>query len=100
MTPYKPPEYDADGTLSWAPVPEKVIAAARNWREQSGLTRGELARLIGYARETIYWMELGKTPPGRAGKKKPQAIKPWVWMRYQRACQGLDAEIRGVKFKW
>ena len=73
---------------------------ARLWRERLNLTRAELAERIGYAPETIYWMERGQTPPGRAGKKKPQAIKPWVWMRYQRACQGLDAETRGVPFTW
>ncbi len=73
---------------------------ARQWRERLGLTRSQLAECIGYAPETIYWMEKGVTPPGRAGKRKPQAIKPWVWMRYQRACQGLDAETRGVPFTW
>ncbi len=73
---------------------------ARAWRERNGWTRDELAEKIGYARETIFWFEKGQTPPGRGGSKKPQPIKPWVWMRYQRACQGLDAEIRGVKFAW
>ena len=73
---------------------------ARIWREHHQLTRAVLAEKIGYAPETIYWMERGETPPGRAGKKKPQPVKPWVWLRYQRACQGLDAEIRGVTFTW
>lgn len=73
---------------------------ARAWREAHNLTRAALAQAIGYAPETIYWMERGETPPGRAGKRKPQPIKEWVWLRYQRACQGLDAELQGVKFKW
>ena len=73
---------------------------ARAWREKHKLTRADLATKIGYAPETIYWMERGETPPGRAGKKKPQPVKPWVWLRYQRACQGLDADLKGIKFNW
>ena len=73
---------------------------ARQWRERNGWNRPALAQLIGYAPETIYWMERGETPPGRAGKKKPQPVKPWVWQRYKRACQGLDAETHGRSFSW
>ena len=73
--------------------------AARLWRERLGYTRDQLAELIGYAPETIFWFEKGTTPPGR-GAKGNEPIKPWVWLRYQRACQGLDAEVNGVKFKW
>jgi len=73
---------------------------AREWRERLGLTRAALAEKVGYSPEAVYWFERGVTPPGRAGKKKPQPVKPWVWLRYQRACQGLDAELRGVRFKW
>jgi DNA-binding XRE family transcriptional regulator len=73
---------------------------ARAWREELGLTRAALAEKIGYAPETIYWFERFETPPGRAGKKKPQPIKPWVWLRYQRACEGLQREIEGRVFKW
>lgn len=73
---------------------------ARAWREKHNLTRQALAERIGYAPETIYWMELGKTPPGRSGRKTAGPVKPWVWLRYQRACQGLDAELKGVKFTW
>lgn len=73
---------------------------AREWRERLGLTRKQLAEAIGYAEPTILWMERGLTPQGRSGSIKPQPVKPWVWLRYQRACQGLDAEIRGVKFTW
>ena len=72
---------------------------ARQWRERNGWTRGELAKLIGYAPETLYWMERGVTPPGR-GQEKSGSIKPWVWLRYQRACQGLDAEVNGMRFEW
>lgn len=89
----------------WKPrvkvVPRAWINRAIVWRERHGLTRFQLARAIGYAPETIYWAEKGQTPPGRAGKRAPQPIKPWVWLRYQRACQGLDAELNGGrKFTW
>lgn len=72
---------------------------ARAWREKHGWTRQQLAELIGYSPEAIYWAERGMAPPGR-GISSDRRVKPWVWLRYQRACQGLDAEIRGVKFKW
>jgi Helix-turn-helix domain len=89
----------------WKPkikvVPEAWIARAIAWRERNGLTRLQLARAICYAPESIYWFERGETPPGRSGKKKPQPVKPQVWVRYQRACQGLDAELKGGgTFKW
>ena len=71
---------------------------ARRWREGLGLTRKELGELIGYDQMTIYWMERGAAPPGRGSDG---TIKPWVWLRYQRACQGLDAELRSqTPFKW
>ena len=73
---------------------------ARAWREELGYTRAALAEKIGYAPETIYWMELGKTPPGRSGRKTAGPVKPWVWLRYQRACEGLQREIDGRVFKW
>jgi DNA-binding XRE family transcriptional regulator len=72
---------------------------ARAWRERLGLTREQLGERIGYAPETIYWMERGVTPP-RVGKNPSEPVKPWVWLRYQRACQGLDAEIGGRAFQW
>ena len=72
---------------------------ARLWREKHNLTRAQLAELIGYAAQTIFWFEQGQTPPDRRNDGTRE-IKPWVWLRYQRACQGLDAELRGVKFKW
>ena len=73
---------------------------AREWRERHGLTRAQLAEATGYASMTIYWMERGETPPGRGGDGNSHPIQPWVWLRYQRACQGLDAELKGVKFSW
>lgn len=79
----------------------KAGERARQWRENLGLTRDALAERIGYSREAVYWFERGETPPGRAGKKKPQPVKAWVWLRYQRACQGLDAELKGGgPFTW
>lgn len=95
----------AQPKTDWKPkikaVPREWIAKAIAWRERNGLTRFQLARAICYAPETLYWMERGETPPGRAGKRKPQPVKPHVWVRYQRACQGLDAELKGGgPFRW
>ena len=63
---------------------------AREWRERHGLTRAQLAEMIGYAPMTIYWAERGETPPGRGGDGNSHPIQSRVWLRYQRACQGLD----------
>lgn len=72
---------------------------ARAWRESLNLTQEALGELTGYSREAIYWFELGTTPT-RSGKKSGK-IKPWVWLRYKRACQAVDAELRlQAKFEW
>jgi len=80
---------------------------ARAWRVRLGLSPEELAEHIGYTRMSIYWFERGQTPPNRnakSGNAADRAIKPWVWLRYKRACGDLDAQIRGrkkgVRFDW
>lgn len=72
---------------------------ARRWRENLGLTRAQLAEAIGYAPGTIFWMERGQTPPGR-GADAGHEVKPRVWLRYKRACEGLQREIDQGRFKW
>lgn len=73
---------------------------AFKWREKHHLTRKQLAEAIGYSQEAIYWFEVGTTPPGR-NESKSTEIKPWVWQRYKRACEGYDSELKtGGKFKW
>lgn len=67
---------------------------AKTWRERNRLSVAALAELTGYSIETIYLMERGISPS--RGK-----IQPWVWMRYRRACQGVDATLRtGREFNW
>lgn len=80
---------------------------AKAWRETLGLTPEQLAEKIGYTRMSIYWFERGETPPNRnakSGNGNDRTHKPWVWMRYKRACGDYDAEIngrkKGEKFKW
>ncbi len=83
---------------------------ARLWRESHGLSRDSLAELTGYSQLSIYWFERGCTPPRaveRSGRGKPVQIKPahkpipdWVWQRYKRACEGVQRQLEGRKFKW
>lgn len=80
---------------------------ARAWRERVGLSPEQLAEHIGYTRQAIYWFERGETPPNRnakSGNAADRAHKPWVWLRYRRACGDLDAEMFGRKkgqvFAW
>ena len=73
---------------------------AKAWRLKHGWTQEKLAELTGFARETIYWFERGKTPQGRSGKN-PGNIRPWVWLRYNNACAGVDVQQRmEKKFNW
>ena len=73
---------------------------ARAWREKHQLTQSQLGELTGYARETVWWMEAGRCPPGRRDKAKAK-ISDWVWQRYKMACAGVDAQIKaGRKFNW
>lgn len=76
---------------------------ATRWREELNLSPVELAKALGYSPSAIYWFERGETPPNRNSKSgsKSRDIKPWVWLRYKRACAGLDAEIKSrKKFGW
>lgn len=80
---------------------------AKAWRERTGLTPDQLAEHIGYTRMSIYWFERGETPPNRnakSGNANDRAHKPWVWLRYKRACGDLDAEMfgrrKGARFDW
>jgi DNA-binding XRE family transcriptional regulator len=80
---------------------------AEAWRERLGLTKEQLADLTGFTAITIYWFERGETPPKRnakGGHENDRRIKDWVWMRWQRACGDVDAEINGrvagEKFRW
>lgn len=82
-------------------------AKAKAWRLRLGLAPDQLERLTGYTAITIYWFERGETPPRRnakGGNETDREHKEWVWLRYQRACGDVDAEIngrvKGEKFKW
>lgn len=73
---------------------------ARAWRKRHKLTIPALAELTGYGPRTIMWMEKGLSAPGPT-RKKPGPIQDWIWLRYKRNCQGVDAELRtGQKFDW
>lgn len=75
----------------------------KRWRERNfgeGLAgRVKLAELTGYAPETLYWFERGINPP-RGGKRTQTPIADWVWQRFKRACQGVQAEFDGKRFGW
>ena len=73
-----------------SPTPEEG-AAARAWRNRHRLTPAELGELVGYSQEAIYAFERAERPAGRRGDR---AIRPWVWLRYKRACAGVDAQLR------
>ena len=82
-------------TDDWKPIKAAEFKAARAWLTALGLTQRELARRTGYAPETINWFLKGMTPPARNGEDR--AIKPWVWLRWKRACGDVAAEIGGRK---
>lgn len=73
---------------------------ARAWRERHDLTPEQLSGLTGYSVSAIYWFERGETPPSRKSPTNAGGIADWVWLRYRRACQGVDAELNGSKFRW
>lgn len=68
---------------------------AAHWRRSVvKLSHQQLAELTGYSARAIYAFEQGTN-----GRGKPH--KAWAWQRYKRACQGVDAEIRGKRsFNW
>lgn len=70
-------------------------AQAQQWRQEVvKLSLDELSEMTGYSVRAIYLFESGK---GNSGK--PHA--PKVWLRYLRACAGVDVEIRAkYQFAW
>ncbi len=81
-------------------------AKAVDWLNRCGLDRNRLAELTGYSAITIWWFLQGKVPPKRNEKSggTSRKVKPWVWLRWKRACGDVDAEINGRKpgqrFDW
>lgn len=76
---------------------------ARAWRERHGMTRDQLAQLVGYAPLSIYWFERGETPPRNYANsyKRDRKIDLAIWRRYKMACAGADAQIaRKRGFDW
>jgi len=72
----------------------------RLWMAKYGIDVAELAQLTGYSTQALYWMIRGLAPPNRT-RKKPGSIQPWIWQRFKRCCQGVDAELRTKKeFNW
>lgn len=81
-------------------IPKSEFAAARRWRESHKLTPKDLSDLIGWSVTSIWFMENGKVPPAK-NPKHDRSLKWYVWLRYRRACQGVDAELRSKKpFCW
>ena len=77
---------------------------ARQWRERLGLSKQDLADLSGFSYEAIHLFERGTTP-SRTWKnrppREPQAVNPYVWLRYKRVCQAVDLELRTKEpFQW
>jgi len=60
------------------------IDKAKRWRKARGLTLDQLSELTGYSISSIYWFELGKTPPGSNGKSRP--INEYAWQRFKLCC--------------
>ena len=73
---------------------------ARAWRKRNKLTIEQLAILTGYGPRAIAWLEKGLSPPN-ASRSTPAPVSDWIWHRYKRMCEGVDAELRsGQKFDW
>lgn len=70
-------------------------AQATWWRRNvMHLSHEQLAELTGYSARAVYAFEQGCNSHG-----KPHPA--WAWLRYRRACQGVDAELRGRRaFNW
>lgn len=81
---------------------------AREWRLRNELTPQQLADAIGFSPEIVYRHErlagFDVEGAGRPRLHEEKAPKPWVWLRYKRACGDLDAELHGRKkgstFQW
>ena len=76
---------------------------ARRWRERHNLSKQQLAELSGYSWEAINLFEKGSTP-SRTWAAKPSRpaapINGYVWQRFKRVCQGVEAELGGGRFDW
>lgn len=72
---------------------------AKAWREKRELSVARLAELTGYTVRSIYWLELGLSPPN-ASRAKPAKVAPWIWQRYKMMCAGVDAQLNGTEFDW
>jgi len=70
---------------------------AAAWAERNQLDTDKLATVTGYSAITIYWFFRGETPPLRNAKSgsASRRIKPWVWLRFKRACGDVDATTHG-----
>lgn len=80
---------------------------AKAWAQRCQITAAHLSKLTGYAEISLYWFWRGETPPERnakSGRGKDRSIRPWVWLRFKRACGDVDAELtgrkRGQRFDW
>lgn len=70
-------------------------AQAAWWRRTVvKLSPDQLSEMTGYSTRAIYGFEYGVN---QRGKPHP----PKAWLRYRRACAGVDAELRGRRnFTW
>lgn len=81
-------------------IPKSEFKKARAWREAHNLTPRQLSDLVGWSVASIWFFENGTTPSAKS-QDHDRSLKWWVWMRYKRACAGLDAELRSKKqFEW
>lgn len=81
-------------------IPKHEFAGAREWRESHNLTPRQLGDLLGWSVTAIWFFENGATPAAK-NPAHDRSIKWYTWLRYRRACQGLDAELRTRrKFEW
>ena len=73
--------------------PTEAGQTARAWREKAGLSIPALADATGYSLEAIYQYERGKRHDGAK-------LSEFAWQRYEMACAGVAAELKGEKFSW
>jgi transcriptional regulator with XRE-family HTH domain len=73
--------------------PTEAGQTARAWRERLGMSSQALADATGYSLEALYQYERGKRHDGTR-------LSQWAWQRYQMACAGVAAELKGEKFQW
>lgn len=73
---------------------------ARAWAEKHDLSAQQVADLTGYGVRAVHWFWSGQSPPNGT-RAKAGKISPWVFQRFKRACQGVDAQLRSRKeFNW